>query len=193
MNPSVEIYLKTPLCSRLKNSKIKLMPDDRQDHNGESVEYWAAVLQQYPVSEEYLRAIKFKHNGDSEVITQVSPELLVQLEKEIDTYINQARDQLNQSKRFDEPDSRHLRDVVNALVERLDFYQEIDSLLRSESITLLQLVDAYRRDRVYQAQAILENAHKNASFLNDIRTGHASKSFIGEHPDALNAIPNNQQ
>jgi hypothetical protein len=179
------------------------MPDDRQDHNGESVEYWAAVLQQYPVSEEYLRAIKFKHNGDSEVITQVSPELLVQLEKEIDTYINQARDQLNQSKRFDEPDSRHLRDVVNALVERLDFYkqsestsaeaQEIDSLLRSESITLLQLVDAYRRDRVYQAQAILENAHKNASFLNDIRTGHASKSFIGEHPDALNAIPNNQQ
>ena len=121
--------------------KIKLMPDDiKHDANGESVEYWAAVLQQYPVSQEYLNAIKFKHTGDSEPISQVTPELLVQLEKEIDSYIDQAREQLNQSKRFDEPDSRHLKDVVDALVERHEFYkqndltrglsQEIEALLR---------------------------------------------------------------
>lgn len=180
------------------------MPDDfKRDANRESVDYWAAVLQQYPVSQEYLSAIKFKHAGDSAPISQVTPELLVQLEKEIDAYIDQAREQLNQSKRFDAPESRHLKEVVDALVERLDFYkqsdtttgqaQEIENLLRLDSITLLQLVDAYRRDRVYQAQAILENAHRNASFLNDIRTGHASTSFIDEHPDALSAIPGSPQ
>lgn len=180
------------------------MPDDiRHDANGESVDYWAAVLQQYPVSQEYLSAIKFKHNGDNGPISQVTPELLVTLEKEIDAYIDQAREQLNQSKRFDAPDSRHLKEVVDALVERFDYYkqsdttsiqaQEIEALLRSDSITLSQLVDAYRRDRVYQAQAILENAHRNASFLNDIRTGHASTTFIGEHPDALDAIGTNPQ
>src|SRR4051812_5771536 len=101
------------------------MPDDiKHDANGESVEYWAAVLQQYPISEEYLRAIKFKHNGDEQPVGQVTPELLVQLEKEIDAYIDQAREQLNQSKRFDEPGSRHLKEVVDALVDRLDFYKQ---------------------------------------------------------------------
>jgi hypothetical protein len=180
------------------------MPDDQyQISNGESVEYWTGILKQYPVSEEYLRAIRFKPSGQSAPVSQVTPELLVSLEKEIDVYIDQARDQLNKSKRFDQPEARHLKDVVDALIDRLEFYkqaenhsleaQEIENLLRSDSITLIQLVDAYRRDMVYQAQAVLENAHRNASFLNDIRTGHASKSFIGEHPDALNLITANPE
>jgi hypothetical protein len=181
------------------------MPDDfsARDVNGESVEFWAGLLQQFPISDEYLNAIKFKPSGHDEPVSHVTPELLVQLDKEIEAYIDQAREQLNQSKRFDQPNSRHLKDVVDALIDRLEFYkqsdataeqaQEIDNLLRSDTITLLQLVDSYRRDRVYQAQAILENAHRNASFLNDIRTGHASRSFIDEHPDALTSIPGNPQ
>jgi hypothetical protein len=166
--------------------------DEHKTLRDERLEYWKGKS----ASPEYLRSKKFDKALAEEAgaeldpggkIRSVTPELLTNLEEKMYVYIEQARRNLEESRRFDNFETfspteviERLQKVVSADPES-DLHQKVVTAIRDKSATMGQLHDLLVESETNAAYDCLEKAHEIAGFLNDIASGHASRSLLEEH------------
>jgi hypothetical protein len=172
-----------------------MTPSDNDDHKTlreERLEYWEGKS----ASPEYLRSKKFDKDlaeeSGAEVdqagkIRSITPEILTNLEEKMYVYIEQARRNLEESKRFDNSETFSPTEVIERLQRMVstnpgsELHQKVVTAIRDKAATMGQLHDLLVQSETNAAYDCLEKAHEIAGFLNDIASGHASRSLLEEH------------
>ena len=153
-------------------------------NKAERLEYWAGVLHDHPVSPEYVGSIKLNTTQEG-LIKEFTPEILASLEGYVEEHTEIARQSLEEANKF-APEPRTLEslsEIQYALAELGHLADEkAQALMKNDNTTLGQLVELFREVQTDHARANLDEAHRISSVLNDIRTGHASTSFLDQLP-----------
>jgi hypothetical protein len=166
--------------------------DEHKTLRDERLEYWRGKS----ASPEYLRSKKFDKALAEEAgalldqngrIKSVTAELLTNLEEKMYVYIEQARRNLEESRRFDDSETFSPAEVIERLQKMVSadpesyLYKKVTSAIRDKSATMGQLHDLLVESETGSAYDCLEKAHEIAGLLNDIASGHASRSLLEEH------------
>lgn len=168
--------------------------DDSPKSETERQQYWADILNEHPVSEEYKKA------HEKATLIDWSPEGLIRAERYIEAVVEKARESLTLARRYDDQRTRSFLDLFNELNKLAESDQEagevkeLHEMMANDSTTISQFVDWYRRHHLHNVQTYLEEAHTYAGILNDVRTGHASTTFMEVAKDMpsdgiINAAP----
>jgi hypothetical protein len=166
--------------------------DEHKTLREERLEYWKGKA----ASPEYLRSKKFDKDLAAEAgatldsngkITSVTAEILANLEEKMYVYIEQARRNLEESRRFDNSETFSPTEVIERLQEMVssdpdsDLHKKLVAAIRDKTATMGMLHDMLVESETNAAYDCLEKAHEVAGFLNDIASGHASRSLLEEH------------
>src|SRR3989344_2719569 len=165
-------------------SEQRLTQAEVSDSRAGHLEYWAGILHDHPVSPEYVGSIKLNTTQEG-LIKEFTPEILASLEGYVEEHVDIARQSLEEVKKF-APESRTLEslsEIQHALAELGHLADEkAQTLMKNDNTPLGQLVELFREVQTDHARANLDEAHRISSVLNDIRTGHASTSFLDQLP-----------
>jgi hypothetical protein len=185
------------------DNSAAMTPSDNDDHKTlreERLEYWKGKS----ASPEYLRSKKFDKDLAEEAgaevdqagkIRSITPEILTNLEEKMYVYIEQARRNLEESKRFDNSETFSPTEVIERLQKMVstnpgsELHQKVVTAIRDKAATMGQLHDLLVQSETNAAYDCLEKAHEIAGFLNDIASGHASRSLLEEHAQGGAQLP----
>jgi len=162
------------------------MPDDIISSGGnensqtesERQEYWTDILSRYSVSDEYKKA------HEKATLIDWTPQGLIRAERYIEGVVEKAREALAEARRYDDPKARSFMELfgeLNKIAEsnsEENETNELHQMMNTDSTTISQFVDWFRRHHLHNVQTYLEEAHTYAGILNDIRTGHAGTTFM---------------
>jgi hypothetical protein len=192
-----------PAIMPMDNQQAMPHPTDNDEHRTlreERLEYWRGK----PASNEYLKSKKFDKSLAEEAgaqldvngkMTSVTPEILTNLEEKMYVYIEQARRNLEESKRFDDADTFSPAEVIERLQKMVSadpesvLYKKVTTAISDKAATMGQLHDLLVESETNSAYDCLEKAHEIAGLLNDIASGHASRSLLDEHAQGGVATP----
>ena len=167
----------------ITEQQVKDMPFDERADLSRRAEYWKGVLNENPMSPEFIEAhddlsLLIPEDIDSQART------LALMEKQIEEGAEDARRFLDDSTVFDQPGQRPLKQLLEAFYQVdqhgiiIDDGPSFAEMIQSDKVTIGELIDRYRNYNQRLAKKFLNGSHKRAAILNSVRTGEASRSLM---------------